>query len=263
MCLCAGLFFSQNISAQKNKFEIGVFAGWSNYLGDLQQNQFERDEAQRAYGAFVRYNFNDYLAVKAQYLRGSITGADANYESLLISKERNLHFRSDIHEFGLQGELSFAKFGENNSKIAAPYLLAGISVFRFNPQAVFDGNWYDLQPYGTEGQGMESHPELKKYKLTQFSIPLGIGFNIAVGENVNLGFELGFRKTFTDYLDDVSGNYPDVESLKTTDEMAGVFSYRSGEVTGEEMPNPMGKARGTRPGNDMYAFGGVTLSFAF
>jgi len=92
---------------------------------------------------------------------------------------------------------------------------------------------------------MAAHPEKKKYELTQFAIPLGVGFNIALREKAHLGFEMGFRKTFTDYLDDVSGQYPDVESLKSDNEMAGIFSYRAGEVTGDEMPNPMGNERGT------------------
>jgi len=263
LCLCASMCFSQYTQAQNSSWEFGIFGGWSNYSGDLQQNQYERDEMQSAYGAFIRHNFNDYIALKAQVLKGSITGSDSDYSSLLIARERNLHFRSDIYEAGLQAEISFMKFGENNTKVAAPYLLAGISVFHFNPQAQFEGEWYDLQPYGTEGQGMAAHPEKKKYELTQFAIPMGVGFNIALGEKARLGFEMGFRKTFTDYLDDVSGQYPDVESLKNENEMAGIFSYRAGEITDEEMPNPMGHQRGTRAGNDTYGFGGVSLSFVF
>jgi len=263
LCLCAGMCFSQYSQAQNSSWEFGIFGGWSNYSGDLQQNQYERDEMQPAYGAFIRHSFNDYIAFKAQVLKGSITGADSNYSSLLVAKERNLHFRSDIYEAGLQLEVSFMKFGENNAKIAAPYLLAGIAIFHFNPQAKFEGDWYDLQPFGTEGQGMLTHPEKKKYALTQFAIPLGLGFNIALGEKARLGFEMGFRKTFTDYLDDVSGQYPDVESLKSENEMAGIFSYRAGEVTGDEMPNPLGNERGTRAGNDTYGFGGICLSFVF
>lgn len=263
MCFCASMCFSQLTYAQNSSWELGIFAGWSNYSGDLQQNQYEKDEMRPAYGAFIRHNFNDYLALKAQFLKGTITGADANYSSLLVAKERNLNFRSDIYEFGLQAEISFMKFGENNAKIAAPYLLAGISVFHFNPQAEFEGNWYDLQPLGTEGQGMSNHPEKKKYDLTQFAIPFGIGFNLALSKCAHLGFEMGFRKTFTDYLDDVSGQYPDVEMLKAENEMAATLSYRSGEITGEEMPNPVGNQRGTRAGNDSYGFGGVSLSFTF
>lgn len=263
LCLCAAMCFSQSVQAQNNSWEFGIFAGWSNYSGDLQQNQYEKDEMQAAYGVFIRHNFNDYLALKAQFLKGSITGADANYSSLLVAKERNLNFRSDIYEFGVQGEFSFLKFGENNTKIAAPYLLAGISVFHFNPQAEFEGSWYDLQPLGTEGQEMSGYSEQKKYGLIQFAIPFGVGFNVALSQNAHLGFEMGFRKTFTDYLDDVSGQYPDVEMLKSESEMAGILSYRSGEMTGEEMPNPMGNQRGTRPGNDSYGFGGVSLSFTF
>lgn len=261
--LCAGLFFAQNTQAQSSSWEFGLFGGWSNYCGDLQQNQYEKDEMQPAYGMFIRHNFNDYIALKAQILKGSISGADANYSSLLVSKERNLHFRSDIYEAGLQAEISFLKFGENNKKIAAPYFLVGISIFHFNPQANFEGNWYDLQPYGTEGQGMTTGQSEQKYKLTQFAIPLGVGFNVALSEKAHLGFELGFRKTFTDYLDDVSGQYPDVENLKSENEMAGIFSYRAGELTDDEMPNPMGNERGTRAGNDTYGFGGLSLSFSF
>jgi hypothetical protein len=46
------------------------------------------------------------------------------------------------------------------------------------------------------------------------AIPFGIGAKMNVSKKVGIGLEWGPRKTFTDYLDDVSGTYPDV-SLKS------------------------------------------------
>jgi hypothetical protein len=88
----------------------------------------------------------------------------------------------------------------------------GLSVFNFNPRAEHfdsrrDGEWVNLKPLNTEGQGLSTFPNRKPYSKTQVSIPLGLGFKFAVHSNLNIGFEIGFRATRTDYLDDVGNTY--------------------------------------------------------
>jgi hypothetical protein len=58
----------------------------------------------------------------------------------------------------------------------------------------------------TEGQGI--YPDKKPYSLWQPTIPFGGGVKFAITENLRIGFEIGLRKLFTDYLDDVSTSYP-------------------------------------------------------
>ncbi|MBR9921640.1 MAG: hypothetical protein GYB31_12450 [Bacteroidetes bacterium] len=256
--LCLILFGATRINAQYNTTELGVFYGFSTYLGDLQQERFETDECHVAYGAFLRYNMGKAISWKWHLYKGVISGSDANYDGLLV-RDRNLHFRSDLYEVGTQFEITFLHFGERDERIAAPYILIGISAFYFNPKAQYGDKWIALQPLGTEGQWLEAYPE-EPYDLVQWAIPMGVGFNINLGKRLNIGFEIGFRQTFTDYLDDVSGRYPDLVLLAERDPMAAALSYRTPEYLNEDLPNPGGQLRGNPDNNDFYLFGGFTLS---
>jgi hypothetical protein len=247
----------QVLSLDAQRLELGVFGGISNYFGDLQQSNFEVETVHPAVGVFSRYNVNNRLAVKLHLYKGAISGNDSNYPELMPVRERNLSFRSDIYEAGLQAEFTFVSFGENEQKLAAPYIFSGISLFYFNPQAEYQGRWIDLQPLGTEGQGMG---ENAKYNRVQLSIPMGIGFNVRVAPKMNVGFEFGFRKTFTDHLDDVSGAYPDIDLLQEINPMGAALSFRAPELVDYAIENPEGDLRGTPETKDMYFFGGMTIS---
>ena len=241
--------------AQNRSIEIGGFSGISNYLGDLQQVRFESEESHFAVGVFLRYTSNEHFAWKFHLYKGEISGSDANYDGLVI-RDRNLHFKSPIFELGGQIEYSPVHFGERETRLAAPYVFVGLNYFHFNPMAKYDGEWVELQPLGTEGQWLDRRP----YSLYQWSIPMGIGFGLRVGESGQLGFEVGFRKTFTDYLDDVSSQYPDLEALELQDPMAAALSFRTPEYYGQEQPNPEGKPRGNSDSYDYYLFAGITFS---
>ncbi len=61
----------------------------------------------------------------------------------------------------------------------------------------------------TEGEGLVEYPDRKPYNLFQFSIPFGGGIKFRVSDHIVVAYEIGMRKTFTDYLDDVSTRYVD------------------------------------------------------
>ncbi len=193
-------------------FEAGVLVGTSNYSGELVNTIVDVKHMHLAFGAFARYNMNKFLTFRLQGAYGTISGndKDSKAERDLV---RNLHFRSQILEFGLIGEFNLMGFSPvGNNRMFSPYAFMGFSVFNFNPKAQHfdpnkDGEWISLQPYNTEGQGSAEYPNRKPYALTQISIPLGLGIKYAINSHINLGFEIGFRKTFTDYLDDVSNTY--------------------------------------------------------
>ena len=115
----------------------------------------------------------------------------------------------------------------------------GIAAFKHNPQAQapeFDlngnplpeaGQWVDLQPLGTEGQNLSGG---KPYNLIQLAIPIGIGVKVRLPDNFDAHIEIGFRQLFTDYIDDVSGKYPDLSLFD--DELTRALSERSREPVG-------------------------------
>ena len=133
------------------------------------------------------------------------------------------------------------------------YVYTGISIFHYNPKAENQyGEFVDLQELGTEGQGTTSFPDKEKYSLIQYAIAIGGGFKIAVNPSFNIILEYGVRKTFTDYLDDVSTTYPG-DILSMTNE-ATYMSDPSGS-------HEIGEQRGDPDKKDWYSFAGITLSF--
>ena len=214
-------------------FEAGIMVGASNYLGDLSSNSsiLYMQETGFAGGVFARYNFHYLGAIKLGVNFASVSGEDANSSDRSI-QERNLSFSSSIFEASLTGEFNIPGYEPYNlNNPFSPYLFAGISLFRYNPKAEFQGTTYELQPLGTEGQGITGRPEA--YSLYSFAIPMGIGFKYAISDLWNLGLEIGVRKTFTDYIDDVSSTYVSYpELLAANGETSAALGNRTGEFLG-------------------------------
>ena len=186
-------------------FDIGVSIGGATYQGDISPlgNRLSFEGARIMKSMHIGYSFNDFYAVKLRYSSTTINGNDAS--SLDIwRRQRNLHFGSPITEWALINEIELFDiltfFRKYNLK---PYINFGVAVFKFNPQAKYRGNWVDLQPLTTEGQGLPGST-LSPYNLTQISIPFGFGLKYHVTDALILSFEISPRITFTDYLDDVS-----------------------------------------------------------
>ena len=237
-----------NLKAQY--FEVGAMTGASNYIGDLSGQQLSTENFHGLLGIFGRYNATKYLSIKSTLLKGSISGSDDRARSAEL-RERNLSFRSDILEFAVTSEVNFTPYNIRDQKTGVPYFFTGLAVTHFNPQAQMRGAWYNLQPLKTEG---------KSYKRTTVAIPFGLGVKFNVSYKLNFGLEVGARRTFTDYLDDVSSYYPDIIELRRNAPTTAALAYRTPELTGEFGENPKGVDRGNSGNNDWYFFGGLTVS---
>ena len=247
-----------SIHANAQWYEAGVLLGGSNYVGDISPNGMAPEEYNLAFGMFGRYNLNRFISFKAHFNKAKITGDDRNNNYLSGLRQRNLNFRSNILEVGITNEFSLGAYDPRDNKNTIPYVFAGVSLFYFNPQAEFKGGWHDLRPLGTEGQSRLNNVET--YSSIGFSIPFGMGFRWNLNPQVNIGAEFGMRLAVTDYLDDVSGRYPDVDELKQVDPLAGTLSFRSPEFMTDPLENPVGQFRGNPDTNDWYFIGGLTLS---
>ncbi len=96
-----------------------------------------------------------------------------------------------------------------------------------------------LKPLSTEGEGLPGYPDRKPYSLTQLAIPFGGGVKFAITNDWHIGLEVGLRKLFTDYLDDVSSTYADPNDLLTAKgQLAVDLSYRGDEVVGGDPVYP-------------------------
>lgn len=244
--------------AQAQDWEYGMWAGFSNYFGDL-NNQVSFEYMGPGTGVFARYNMGHRFAWKNGFNFGIVSFADEASPDP-FQRARNLSFSSNILEITSQIEINFFKYDRTKDKLKfTPYLTFGVAGFYFNPKAELNGETYALQPVGTEGQNDES-TGLKPYSRFNFAIPVGGGFKYSFHPAWTLGVEIGVRKTFTDYLDDVSGVYPtNVYSFEVQRSVAEALSDRSGEV-GEPIGYP-GKQRGISDKKDTYMFLGLSLSY--
>ena len=253
--------FAFSFSAKAQQFkpntEIGLLLGTSYYLGDLNTTHF--NQPLPAAGLIIRKNIDRRFAYKAELMYLNIKSDERNSEDT-IAVNRGLHFKSPVYELSGQIEFNFLPFQpENPLHTWTPFIYTGISIFHYNPQAENQyGEWIDLQPLGTEGQGTTTlfgnETETRdNYSLIQYSIAMGGGFKIAVNPSFNIILEYGARKTFTDYLDDVSTTYPGGNLDDMTDEAIYMSDPLGTHSKNMERGNPDKK--------DWYAFAGITLSF--
>ncbi len=250
------VFISQLVFAQR--FHIGVYGGLAAYNGDLTDKIFPKKVTNGAIGITANYELTDNIMLRGGYTYAVVGGAD-RFSSDSGRRARNLAFETQLSEFHLVGEYYLLNLYEHRF---TPYAYAGLAVYHFNPYA-FNGTTDKiyLKPLSTEGQGLPGYPDKQPYSLTQFAIPFGGGVKFAVTDNLHLGLEVGFRKLFTDYLDDVSTTYADPNDLLAArGQLAVDMSYR-----GDDVGNPTYPAKNTGRGgatrNDTYYFTGLHLTY--
>ena len=146
----------------------------------------------------------------------------------------------------------------------SPYVFAGLAAYRFNPYA-YNGtsDKIFLKPLSTEGQGIPGYPNREQYSLTQVALPFGGGIKFAISDNLRVGLEMGIRKLFTDYFDDVSTTYADPNDLLAArGQLAVDRSDRGDEVPSGSPAYPTkGDQRGGEKSKDYYYFSGLHLTY--
>lgn len=215
--------FSFSILSYSQYSEFGFGIGVCSYFGDLGRNNFKNTHP--AGQIFYNYPFNKFLNARLSLGYGTISGDDKNAQ-FEYQKERNLSFRSTISEFSGILELRLLS---NDYKLI-PYIYGGINVFHFNPKTMYKGDWVFLRDLGTEGQGSKIHPDRLKYDLYESSLVFGFGLKIPVSSKISLAFDSGWRRTNTDYIDDVGGEYVNFyELFRSSGEIAAILSDRTPE----------------------------------
>ena len=213
-------------------FEAGIGGGVMNYSGELTNSIVDFKHMHFAGSLFMRYNIGKFLSLRGQFALGTISGNDADSPELR-NRIRNLNFNSHLFEGSVIVEANLMGYQpRGHDKMFSPYAFIGIGVFNFNPQTPhfdpnLDGQLVDLSDLNTEGQGTATLSNRKPYSRTQISIPMGLGIKFAINSHINLGFEVGLRATFTDYLDDVGQTYP-IDAL-SGETLYDPTAYRSGE----------------------------------
>jgi|SRR6185312_8113717 len=249
------LFLIANSIKAQNSLNVDFFLGTSNYSGDLQEKRFTFSQAHLAGGVGLSYEITNQISIRTSFKIGKISANDKYGRN----KSRNLNFTSMITEGSIDGQYFFSPLAANPF---TPYVFIGIAVYHYNPYT-FDsaGHKYFLKPLSTEGEGFI--PGRSNYSLTQLAVPFGGGVKLSLSDKINVGFEVGIRKLFTDYLDDVSTAYIDPNLLLANRGAKAVeLSYRGDEIKGGSQNYPaVGEIRGSPNYKDWYYFTGLTLTF--
>lgn len=261
--LIAFISVSVILKAQINQVGFGI--GKSVYWGDLNAPEFStnlKNNGGLALQVHGKHLYSNYLGFKVNFLLGKIK-ADDKLSGLDWQVARNLNFKSNLYELSLTGE--FYIFGYNpllNDNVFSPYITAGISGFYMNPTTEYKGATYELQPLGTEGQGNGKYGN--KYSKYNLGLPFGAGAVIRLSESMDISFDVIARRTFTDYIDDISGAYINYNELASINgEMAAILSDRTPEYLGinEPLNRSTGEKRGGQDVKDWYFTAMVTFGF--
>jgi len=213
--------------------ELGIWLGTSQYFGDL-QTELTIAEPGIAGGLNARYNFDERISVKASLNHARVGGDDA------------------IWDASLQGEFNFLPYIHGSSdQWFTPYLLAGVSIFAYSPKAELEGVSFNLRDFGTEGQAIG-----EEYSRFSRSFNFGFGFKWDINFDYSFNIELSVHNTQTDYLDDVSSVYPNLNDLADIRGNTAVnLSNRALTLGLAET----GRQRGNSSNKDSYVMFGVSF----
>lgn len=264
-------FFDATKNWRRYRHEISAGAGISNYMGDLGGIDgngvkfflidLEFSQFKTAYQAMHRYNISPKGAISQRFFYGKISGSD-QLTAHPQRNNRNLSFQSKIFSYAVFYEYHILRsrpghiYNLKGTKGTASnpiglYALAGVGGFYFNPQADYNGQLVNLQPLGTEGQGIPGNPP--KYSLFNVCIPFGMGASLRLPLNFKLSGEFLYYYTFTDYLDDVSGFYFDNDKIREFNgDVAAAMADRS--IGGPPGWTTSGAIRGNPKNNDGYLY---------
>ena len=217
------------------------------------------------YNYFVRQD----MSIVGQFTYNMLTAKD-EFAANAARRNRNFDIRTHLMEVSAQYRYYFVKdkFGHSFklrgassmffSQLSA-YAAIGVAGFYFNPKGRYsDNKFYALQPLGTEGQGLTVGTE--KYKRIGIAIPFSVGAKYSLGERWGIGAELCIRKTFTDYIDDVSTVYYDNTAIEAEyGEKAGFLADPNDGTN----PNWTGKGerRGGEGLDDFYATFMISVNY--
>jgi hypothetical protein len=274
---------AQQFSKRKQYNSIGFSLNAMNYFGDVTPvtNFTSLRLGATRVGAGVSITRRFYPRVSGRFgiSYGRISGDDAlaanqDDPNARFRYNRNFSFRNDILEASAVAIIDLIENRNNYLKRPdfVPYVFAGVAGFYHNPKGLVgpnagggltQGEYVALADLQTEGQD-------SKYGQTQFSIPFGGGIRYRINRNFDASLEIGWRKTFTDYLDDVGGKYADPAKLVTPAQqyfgrnITRSISMQDGNfnpVTYPGFTNPTAQRGDTGNKTDWYIVTGVTLNY--
>ena len=167
------LFVFFGVAKAQSNVDLGIFAGTSHYLGDLNKERLFYAPS-FSFGGFYSYNLNPRYAIKAAVNYAPIRGNDADFANE-FQQLRAEQFKTNITDISVQFEFNFSKYMYSPMKKSfSPYVSAGLGIAMVNQAGDFSYN---------------------------LIIPFGLGAKFHLTRRISVAALWEFRKTFTDALD--------------------------------------------------------------
>jgi len=272
---------------KKYKREVFFSLGTSNFLGDLGGQKgngkhlspadLNFSQTRTAFGIGARYKIRRSVNLAGKFSYLNVKADDAKTDNP-VRQNRNLNFKSNIYEISLRAEVGYQSTKRGGSRYGVRrnygrmknithnlYAFAGLGAFYFNPKGrTADGQWVALKPLHTEGQGLPGGP--KQYSNFSANLMLGAYYKLTINKVWSAGIEFCYRKTFTDYIDDVGGRYYDPNALAAAygPLSAQMSDPNLGKIPGATSPDGSGLA--AQRGNtqkDSYMSLEITVGYTF
>lgn len=257
------MLFSVEVYAQ---YHVRGHFGALYYQGDLTPKPIDLSfgPGNLAMGFSVGRDVTNWCSINFRHFRGRISGDDAFSENA-DRKLRNLSFVSPLYEYGIYTDLKINKLWKGLDKYGLKmYLTFGYNYVHFDPHTLYQGEWIRLQPLGTEGQNLPKR-KIEPYSLYTWTRMIGGIIEFDLNTQWSLGLEAAPRKSYTDYLDDVSTTYANYDEMISSGNVLGAaLTNRMGEfLNTDPVKMDSGMPRGRSDKNDWYTSFGIYLKFCF
>lgn len=224
------VFTGLSLNSYAQKYEIGGGLGVAAYSGDIIR-KIDPGQIGLQGTLFGKRNFDNVWTLRVGLNLARINAADSIKPIDQMALFRDSRFRAGIVEASAVMEFNFLDFLRNNSE------------FRFSPYAFFGIGYAHAFAKGNTFAGNVS----ERYNVGTIVIPFGGGVKYRINDRWTLAGELGFRPTFTDYLDKIDSSDPEIARFPDPTNPDVPFGINFG--------NPYNK--------DWYYFLGLTISYTF
>jgi len=182
--------------SQAQTYEIGVFAGGSNFIGDVGATKYISPN-QPAIGGIFKWNRSARHSFRFSLIYTELEGDDSKSKDPR-RKERGYKFSNPTIEASLGLEFTFFDFSLHSRKTnSTPYLYTGIAVAK-----------HDNYRFNLNGELLDDNTS-----SIAFGIPMVLGYKHQIAAKLILAGEIGARYTFSDEID---GSVPDAEQAFDT-----------------------------------------------
>ncbi len=205
------------ISEAQYKWDFGGGLGVANFLGEMGGDELTRrdfiadiklQQTRSAVSGFARMKLSPMFSLKGTVTWAIVRGADS-LSSNPPRYYRNLSFKNNLIEAMTECQFFFYEINDLGHTYRykdnfRAYIGLGVGAVYHNPKALYQGDWVPLRPLTTEGV---------RYTEVTMVIPASAGFYFTINKKYRIGWNLTWRTTFSDYLDDASSNYADPSIL--------------------------------------------------